>query len=40
VVGRHVRSDRRDYYVEGDILGAEGEVLTHAEARWRHIEPS
>jgi len=40
VVGRHVRSDRRDYYVEGDILGAEGEVLTHAEARWRRIEPS
>jgi acyl-coenzyme A thioesterase PaaI-like protein len=38
VVGRHLRSDGRDYYVEGDILGAEGEVLTHAEARWRRID--
>jgi len=40
VVGRHVRSDGRDYYVEGDILDADGQVLTHAEARWRRVERS
>lgn len=39
IVGRHVRSDGRDHYVEGDILDAEGQVLTHAEARWRAIDP-
>jgi acyl-coenzyme A thioesterase PaaI-like protein len=38
IVGRHVRSDGRDHYVEGDILDAEGQVLTHAEARWRRID--
>jgi acyl-coenzyme A thioesterase PaaI-like protein len=35
--GRLVRSEGRDFLVAGEILGANGEVLTSAESRWRRI---
>jgi len=37
--GRLLRAEDRDYYVEGEIVDATGEVLTRAEARWRRIPP-
>ena len=39
VRGRLVRTEGRDYFVEGEIADAEGRVLTAAEARWRRIGP-
>jgi uncharacterized protein (TIGR00369 family) len=38
VRGRLVRTDDRDVYLEGEIIGEGGETLTTAEARWRRIE--
>ena len=38
VRGKVVRHDERDYWVEGQILDAEGTLLTSAEARWRRID--
>ena len=38
VRGRLVRTDGRDVYLEGEIIGEGGETLTTAEARWRRIE--
>lgn len=40
VRGRLVRVEGRDYFVEGEIAGADGEVLTRATARWRRIDPA
>lgn len=36
--GRLLRVEGRDYFVEGEILDARGEILTRAEARWKRIE--
>ena len=38
VRGRVVRTDGRDVYLEGEIIGEDGQTLTTAEARWRRIE--
>jgi uncharacterized protein (TIGR00369 family) len=38
VRGRLLRVEGRDYFAEGEIVDAAGEVLTRAEARWRRIE--
>jgi len=38
VRGRLVRTDGRDVYLEGEIIGEDGQTLTTAEARWRRIE--
>ena len=35
--GRLVRSEGRDYWAEGEILGPDDQILTRAEARWRRI---
>ncbi len=37
VLGRCVRVEGRDAFVEGEILSEAGERLTTAEARWRRI---
>jgi acyl-coenzyme A thioesterase PaaI-like protein len=37
--GRLERSEGRDYFARGEILSADGEVLTRADARWRRIAP-
>jgi uncharacterized protein (TIGR00369 family) len=34
---RHLRAEGRDHYLEGEILDADGKVLTRAEARWCEI---
>ena len=34
---RLVRSEGRDYYVEGEIVSPGGDVLTTAESRWRRL---
>ena len=39
VRGELVRREGRDFYLEGAIESEDGEVLTHAEARWRQIDP-
>ncbi|MGH2760418.1 MAG: PaaI family thioesterase [Actinomycetota bacterium] len=36
--GRIVRSEDPSYFTEGEIVGADGEVLTRAEARWRRLD--
>ena len=38
VRARLVRVEGRDYFLEGEIVGPDDEVLTRAEARWRRIE--
>jgi uncharacterized protein (TIGR00369 family) len=38
VRGELLRSEGRDYWVEGAILDADGQRLTVAEARWRRID--
>ena len=35
---RIVRSEDPSYFTEGEIVGADGEVLTRAEARWRRLD--
>ncbi len=35
---RFLRSEGKDFYVEGEIVNESGEVLTKAEARWREID--
>ncbi len=35
---RLLRSEGRDYFVEGEIIDEAGVVLTRAEARWRSLE--
>ena len=39
VRGELQRREGRDAWVEGAIVGADGERLTVAEARWRQIDP-
>jgi len=34
---RLLRREDRDYFVEGEIVDAEGTALTRAEARWRQV---
>ena len=36
---RLLRREQRDFVVEGEIVDAEGNSLTRAEARWRQIAP-
>ena len=36
---RLLRREERDFFVEGEIVDAEGNTLTRAEARWRQIAP-
>ena len=36
--GRLLRTEQRDFFVEGEIVDATGRVLTQAEARWRRVE--
>ena len=38
VRGRLLRSDGRDVYLEGEIIGEGGQTLTTAEARWKRVE--
>jgi uncharacterized protein (TIGR00369 family) len=38
VRARIQRVEGRDYFLEGEIVGPDEEVLTRAEARWRRIE--
>ncbi len=38
IKGRIVRRDEPNYFTEGEILDESGEVLTRAEARWRHLD--
>jgi uncharacterized protein (TIGR00369 family) len=38
VRGRLMRVEGRDYFVEGEIVASDGEILTRAEARWRRID--
>ena len=35
--GRVARIDEPNYFVEGEIVGPDGEVLTRGEARWREL---
>lgn len=39
VRGELRRREGRDAWVEGAIIGADGERLTVAEARWRQVDP-
>jgi acyl-coenzyme A thioesterase PaaI-like protein len=34
---RLLRAEDRDYFVSGEIVSPDGEVLTTAEARWRRL---
>jgi uncharacterized protein (TIGR00369 family) len=34
---RFLRSEGDDYYVEGEIVGADGSALTRGESRWRRV---
>ena len=36
---RLLRREERDFFVECEIVDAEGNTLTRAEARWRQIAP-
>ena len=38
VRGRLMRVEGRDYFVNGEIVASDGEILTRAEARWRRID--
>jgi uncharacterized protein (TIGR00369 family) len=38
VVGRLVRVEGRDLYMEADLIGPDDVVLTRSEARWRRID--
>ncbi len=38
VVGRVVRVEDRDFFVEADLIGPDDVVLTRSEARWRRID--
>lgn len=36
--GRIVRDEDPNYFTEGEITAASGDVLTQAEARWRRLD--
>jgi uncharacterized protein (TIGR00369 family) len=40
VRGRVLRTEGRDYFLEGEIAAEDGTVLTSAQARWRRIDRS